>query len=284
MADIKWIKVATDMFDDRKIKQIACMPKGESIIIIWIKLLCLAGDINDRGRIYFVSGTPYTEQMLATQFGVTVQMIRLALGTLEKFAMISVSNDCMTIVNWEKHQNVDGMEKLREQTRKRVADLRRRKENPAKSGECNVTCNADSGEDVTQRNVTCNADVTLHVTQCNATEVEEEKEKENSFTHSLSLCARKSEKTDGDGESVEKPVEKSDPELAYSQRAALGGIGGGVVLLSDEQIEKLLDQLSLDEFNHYCEVVRDCELAGKKFRNKTHYQAILDMAKADRRS
>lgn len=284
MADIKWIKVATDMFDDRKIKQIACMPKGESIIIIWIKLLCLAGDINDRGRIYFVSGTPYTEQMLATQFGTTPQMIRLALGTLERFAMISVGDDCMTIVNWEKHQNVDGMEKLREQAKKRMADMRGRRKGQAK----NVTSDADVTQDVTRdvtqalRNsyVTSDADVT----QCYATEEEEEKEKENSFTHSLSLCARKSEKTDGDGESVEKPVEKSDPELAYSQRAALGGIGGGVVLLSDEQIEKLLDQLSLDEFNHYCEVVRDCELAGKKFRNKTHYQAILDMAKADRRS
>lgn len=277
MADIKWIKIATDIFDDRKIKQIACMPKGESIIIIWIKLLCLAGDINDRGRIYFVSGTPYTDQMLATQFGVTVQMIRLALGTLEKFAMVSVNSDCMTIVNWEKHQNVDGMEKLREQNRERKQRqrLRQKDQSPLCDGHGGGHACDDDGH-------ACDSHVT--VTGGHATEEEEEKEKENSFTHSLSLCARKSEKTDDDGESVEKPVEKSDPELAYSQRAALGGIGGGVVLLSDEQIEKLLDQLSLDEFNHYCEVVRDCELAGKKFRNKTHYQAILDMAKADRRS
>lgn len=267
MADIKWIKVATDMFDDRKIKQIACMPKGESIIIIWIKLLCLAGDINDRGRIYFVSGTPYTEQMLATQFGVTVQMIRLALGTLEKFAMISVGSDCMTIVNWEKHQNVDGMEKLREQTRKRVADLRKRKENPAKSGRCNVTCNADSGEDVTQCNVTCNADVTLPVTQCNATEVEEEKEKEKDY------CCRSSTRARADDGGDDRDSE-NDGNYAEEKLSALGGIGKGVVYLTDGQMEELLDKLGLEAFNAYVERLASW-IIDKNAKVHNHYRTIL---------
>lgn len=39
MADVKWIKIATDIFDNRKIKQIEAMPKGEAIIVIWIKLI-----------------------------------------------------------------------------------------------------------------------------------------------------------------------------------------------------------------------------------------------------
>ena len=60
MADVKWIKIATDIFDNRKIKQIEAMPKGEAIIVIWIKLICLAGAINDGGRIYFTDDIPYT--------------------------------------------------------------------------------------------------------------------------------------------------------------------------------------------------------------------------------
>ena len=53
MADIKWIKIVTDMFDNRKIRQIECLPDGDSIIVIWMKLLCLAGQTNDNGMVYF---------------------------------------------------------------------------------------------------------------------------------------------------------------------------------------------------------------------------------------
>ena len=81
MADVKWNKIATDIFDNRKIKQIEAMPKGEAIIVIWIKLICLAGVINDGGRIYFTDDIPYTPEMLSTQFTRHVQIIRLALDT-----------------------------------------------------------------------------------------------------------------------------------------------------------------------------------------------------------
>ena len=46
MADIKWIKITTDMFDDEKIKVIEAMPDRDAILIIWIKLLTLAGKVN----------------------------------------------------------------------------------------------------------------------------------------------------------------------------------------------------------------------------------------------
>ena len=64
---------------------------------------------------------------------------------------------------------------------------------------------------------------------------------------------------------------------------ALGGeLGGGLVRLSQDQMEDLLDRLSFDEFNHYIDAVRRCEEKGKHFA-KSHYQAILDMAKKDRK-
>ena len=62
-----------------------------------------------------------------------------------------------------------------------------------------------------------------------------------------------------------------------------GDLGKGVVFLSDEQIADLLDKLSLEEFDYYVGVVADCILSGKPFKRKTHYQAILDMATADRK-
>ena len=76
-----------------------------------------------------------------------------------------------------------------------------------------------------------------------------------------------------------------EEESVYdSQRTMLGGtLGQGVVFISEEQMADLLDKLSLDEFEKYVAIVRDCELNGKPFKKKTHYQAILDMAMKDRK-
>ena len=42
MSDVKWIKIVTNIFDNRKIKQIEIMPDGDTILVIWFKLICLA--------------------------------------------------------------------------------------------------------------------------------------------------------------------------------------------------------------------------------------------------
>ncbi len=72
-------------------------------------------------------------------------------------------------------------------------------------------------------------------------------------------------------------------ELAEKKRELLGGsLGQGMVMLSGEQMDDLLERLSLEEFDRYVAIVRDQEKAGKHYRKKTHYQAILEMAEKDR--
>lgn len=119
MAEVKWIKMATDIFDNRKIKQIESLPDGDAVIVIWMKLLCLAGNINDSGLVYFTKEIPYTDQMLATQFNRPIATIQMAMNTFESFEMIEIIDDMLHISNWEKYQNVEGMEKIREQNRLR---------------------------------------------------------------------------------------------------------------------------------------------------------------------
>ena len=36
MAEVKWIKITTDVFDDEKILLIESMPSADSIITIWL--------------------------------------------------------------------------------------------------------------------------------------------------------------------------------------------------------------------------------------------------------
>ena len=154
MAEVKWIKIVTEIFDNKKIRIIESMPEGDSIIVIWFKLLMLAGNINDGGTVYFTKDIPYTEQMLATLFNRPLTTIQLALSTFEKFQMIEIVDEIIKVSNWEKYQNIDGLEKIREQTRLRVSKYRERKQL-----ECNVT-----------RNVT--------VTQGNATDIDIDKDKD----------------------------------------------------------------------------------------------------------
>jgi len=118
MADfLKWIKLVVDLFDDEKILLIESMPNADSIIIIWIKLICLAGKLNNSGVFSFKNGLPYTEKMLATIFRRDEELVSFAINTFENFGMIQTVNGVVTITNWGKHQSVDKIEANREYMR-----------------------------------------------------------------------------------------------------------------------------------------------------------------------
>ena len=119
MADVKWIKIAVDMFDNRKIKQIGSMPEGDSLLLMWVQLLCLAGNVNDGGFIYLTKEIPYTDEMLATQFNKPISTVRLALKTFEQFGMIEIINNMIFLSSWEKYQNTDRLTAIREKDRER---------------------------------------------------------------------------------------------------------------------------------------------------------------------
>lgn len=124
MAAVKWIKVVTDIFDDEKILMIEGIPSADSIIVIWFKLLCLAGKSNNSGVFIFNDRIPYTEEMLATIFRRDVSMVRLALRTFEQFGMIEVVDNVITIPNWSKHQTLDAYERKKERDRERIREKR----------------------------------------------------------------------------------------------------------------------------------------------------------------
>ena len=119
MAEVRWIKLAIDVFDNRKIRQIEKMPDGDALVIIWLKLLILAGTVNDGGLVYFTRDLPYTDQLLANQFDRPLATVQLALQVFQQFGMIEITDDIISVSNWQKYQNVDGLERLREQNRER---------------------------------------------------------------------------------------------------------------------------------------------------------------------
>src|SRR5690625_439819 len=136
MSDVKWIKLSTSMFDDEKIRLIEQMPDADTILIIWVKLLTQAGKTNSSGYIFLSENIPYTDEMLATIFNRPLSTIRLALKTFEELGMVGIDdNSFISITNWEKHQNVEGLERIRKQNRirKRRQRERERKKLESKS-------------------------------------------------------------------------------------------------------------------------------------------------------
>ena len=156
MADVEWIKITTDMFDNRKIKYLRTLPEGNNIVLIWVMLLTMAGRCNSGGMIFLTENIPYTTKILADELGFDENIVKVAIAALEKLNMVTTNSGCLLIPGWEECQNVDGMEKIKEQNRIRKQRQRNRlKEIENMSRDCHVT-----------------------VTQCHATEEEKELEED----------------------------------------------------------------------------------------------------------
>ena len=134
MSEVKWIKITTDMFDNRKIKAIRKLPEGNNIILIWVMLLSLAGRCNASGMIFLTANIPYTNKMLADELDFEESVIYIALDTLEKFGMITRDENLfISVNNWAEYQSIDGMERIREQNRLRNIEYRKRKKEKEKN-------------------------------------------------------------------------------------------------------------------------------------------------------
>lgn len=125
--DIKWIKLTVDMFDNRKIRHIRKLPEGNNIVLIWVMLLTMAGRCNSNGFIFLTENIPYTEKMFADELGFEESVIHIALNVLEKFNMVHRDGDFLSVPGWEEYQNIEVLERIREQSRKRMEDYRARK-------------------------------------------------------------------------------------------------------------------------------------------------------------
>ena len=350
MADI-WIKMMVSMFDGMSFKKVKRAKIGgescrDKLTAVWFELLALAGKCNHGGALIGTDGIPFTDlDDIAIQLDRDEDELKLCMAFYLKERMVTIEDDAYTITNWRVYQNVDGMEKIKEQTRKRVADHRARQRllSIGKSDTC-VYCgkNADTIDHIIPRSKngpdedwnlvlcckSCNSSKkdkdlatflndsfyyttqgvdhelvrsntklmrfvkydflskrysNVTVTQCNALEEEGEGDKElekdidrendRAFNHSFQ-------------KEIDKLIDLSTglSTTEDTKRKMLGGeLGKGVVFLSNDQMDDLLDKLSIEEFDHYVSVVADCILNGKPFKKKTHYRAILDMAMADRK-
>jgi predicted phage replisome organizer len=269
MAEVKWVKLTTDMFDNRKVKYLRKLPDGNNIVLIWVMLLTMAGRCNSGGMIFLTENVPYTPKMLADELDFEENTVILALNALENLDMIVTDNGFFTIAGWEEYQNIEGMDKIREQNRLRQAKFKQKQK-------------------LLAGNVTDNVTVTLG--NALEEEIEEDKEEDkeyHSFNHSITseekAFIEKKVAEAGFEDEEDKEVYREEIKHSLRLRYMKGELGQGVVLMSDEQFGDLCEKLTLDEIDKYFAIIVECEKNGKRYKKKSHYQAILDMASKDRK-
>lgn len=269
MAEAEWIKLYLKTFrTSRKISAIERMKNGDTFIVIWFKLLCLAGEINDDGAVYITSKKPFDSVSLADELKKPRAVVDAAIKVFEEHDMLFKDDaGFIQILNWEKYQNTDRLAEIREYNRlaqQRSREKRKRLES--------VNDNVNDKSMTSQR--------------CHDTEEEGEEDGEfHSFNRSIAreeAYVENRVKQEGfEGEDAEVYRQEVKEKL---RRKYLGGtLGQGVVFMSDEQFEYLCDLLTIDEMEKYFGIVVECEKSGKRYKKKTHYQAILEMAMKDRK-
>jgi predicted phage replisome organizer len=126
--NLTWIKLAVDILDDAKIKIIRSHPDGNSIVVLWIGLLCLAMKSARPGIIEISDGIPYTIDDLSSAFNIEKKTVELGLALFAKYRMIDLfDGNTIEVINFAKHQSLERIEEKRELNRVRVARFREKR-------------------------------------------------------------------------------------------------------------------------------------------------------------
>ena len=260
MSDVKWIKITTDIFDDEKILLIESLPEADSIIVIWFKLLALAGKQNNNGVFLMSNRIPYTEEMLSTIFRRNLNTVRLALKTFVQFGMVEIVDNVITIPNWDKHQSLDAYDKkkardrLYQQNRRAVQKALIEGKSPDASSD-KSSDNCDSSEDPS-------SDVAV-----SDKEGDKEIDKENI------IGAKSADPIDGNG-NVPLKAEETKQDGKQEEKA---------IQLSKPQLKKLFSEYTSDEaikslLLEWCEIRRVKKGVNSETAIRANLKKLQDMA------
>ncbi len=126
MKDIFWIKLDSGFYQNRKIRKIVQTENGYVKVAVWINLLCIAGNTNDNGLLFFSSKEPYTTELLAEEMRLPEDFILDTIALFEKREMIVIEDNVWAIKNWEKYQNIGKMADVREYNKLKKREQRAR--------------------------------------------------------------------------------------------------------------------------------------------------------------
>lgn len=157
MTDVKWIKLPVDFFEQMSARMILNMEMGEKILLIWIKLLCLAGKANRAGAILSEGGRGIGSKILPMVLGEDEGVVCNAVVTLKRLGIIAEKRGVICLVGFDEEQSLEELNRQKELTRARVKRYRERKRREALATLFPDDEEGESNGDVTECNAGCNA-------------------------------------------------------------------------------------------------------------------------------
>lgn len=213
--DVKWIKMMVGMFDGMSFKKIKRAKIGgesfrDKLTAVWFELMDFAGKCNHEGAFISPAEIPFTDLAdIATMIDRETEELQLCMTFFINEGMVTVVDDVYSLSNWSEYQNKEGLDKIRAQTRERVARHREAKR---------LLC---SGVNVTGGNVTDS----VTVTECNALDKDKDLESEGEDNNSASQPSPAAVDAFFDAVWNLYPVKKGKGQVSKSKRLALYKIG-----------------------------------------------------------
>ena len=127
MYEIPWFKTETTIFSNRKIQIILKLPEGDTYFRVWIQLIALAVECNNRGRLEIGTNNPMTIQNFSKIMGKSYEKMKKIIGKFLELEMIILENEVYKIKNWNGYQSIQTYEKYKEQGRLRQQKYREKK-------------------------------------------------------------------------------------------------------------------------------------------------------------
>ena len=119
MYELPWFKTETNIFSNRKIQIILKLPEGDTYFRVWIQLIALAVECNNKGKIEIEENNPMTIQNFSKIMGKSNKKIEKILKKFLELGMLKKEGETFLIKNWDKYQSIEKYEKYQIQNRER---------------------------------------------------------------------------------------------------------------------------------------------------------------------
>ena len=119
MYELPWFKTETNIFSNRKIQLILKLTDGDTYFRVWIQLIALAVECNNKGRLEIGNNNPMTIENFSKIMGKSKKKIEKILNKLLELEMLRKEGETFLIKNWDKYQSIEKYEKYQMQNRER---------------------------------------------------------------------------------------------------------------------------------------------------------------------
>lgn len=118
MSIAKWIQLPKDLFTNVKMILLLNEPRGDEIALAYIRLLCVACDL-EKGGWFYIGNEPCDEKCFARGLEKSPAFTKVILNTLIKYHFLEKDEDAYFIPNWYEFESENRLEKLRAYDRAR---------------------------------------------------------------------------------------------------------------------------------------------------------------------